>query len=144
MTKRIVFISYCREDREAVAELRDHLLAHGFDVWWDQQTPGGQDWRLEVRDLLRKCDRFVICFSEATDEREYSEIYPELLDAIGVFRSKTPGSTFIFPVRLSDCSVPAVEIDATRTLDRLQTVDLFPEEHRDAGLEQLVAALSGG
>ena len=42
---------------------------------------------------------------------------------------------------LSESEIPPFEIDGTRTLDRLQYVDLFPAVKRDAGLQRLIKAL---
>ena len=55
----------------------------------------------------------------------------------GEYRGQTPGNIFLIPLRLSECEIPLVEIDATRTLDRLQRIDLFAPD----GLQQLVESL---
>ncbi|MCY2990113.1 MAG: hypothetical protein NTY19_19905 [Planctomycetota bacterium] len=66
--------------------------------------------------------------------------YPEILDAIGAYRQQAPGSILI-PVKLSTCEIPDIEIDDTRTLDRIQAIDLFPATKRKAGLTALLASL---
>ena len=70
-----------------------------------------------------------------------SGVYPEVLDAITSYRQQAPGNIFLIPIRLSDCEIPDIEIDDTRTLDRLQSTDLFPATKRTAGLQKLLAAL---
>src|SRR5439155_7537298 len=57
------------------------------------------------------------------------------------YRNRKPGSSFLIPVKLSSCDLPPIEIDGTRTLDRLQHIDLFPEEARARGMQRLLAAL---
>jgi hypothetical protein len=85
----------------------------------------------------------VVCLSpELTEERYRSGVYPELRDAIATFRQYGPGHSYIFPVRLAECEVPLIEIDDTRTLDRIQHIDLFPESKRDAGLRKLLKSLA--
>jgi len=48
---------------------------------------------------------------------------------------------FIIPVKLSECEVPDIAIDGIRSLNSLQFVDLFPEDHRIMGLDRLLQAL---
>lgn len=138
-----LFLSYCRDDQKAVSRLRDDLTNAGFGVWWDQDVLAGQDWKQEVRRAIRSCDAFIICLSKDLDARDKSGAYAELLAAIEIFRESNPrSSSFIFPVRLSDCEVPDIEVDATRTLDRLQYVDLFPSASRENGLRRLIEGIS--
>lgn len=139
--KKHVFLSYCHDNQAEVAKLHDDLIAAGEAVWWDQDLLPGQDWKLEIRKAMRNAYAVVLCLSEETAHRITSGIYPEVLDAIAAYREYAPGSVFLIPVRLSDCEIPLIEIDATRTLDRLQFVDLFPPDRRRAGLERLLKAL---
>ncbi len=75
-------------------------------------------------------------------ERYRSGVYPEIRDAIEIFRQYGPGQAFIYPVKLSECRVPAIEIDDTRTLGRLQSIDLYPESKRAAGVRKLLMSLA--
>jgi tetratricopeptide (TPR) repeat protein len=141
VSKKQVFLSYCRDNKAEVAKLRDDLIAAGEPVWWDQDILAGQDWKLEIRKAMRSAYAVVLCLSEETADRITSGIYPEVLDAIDAYRQYAPGSVFLIPVRLSDCEIPLIEIDGTRTLERLQFVDLFPVAQRAAGLGRLVQSL---
>jgi tetratricopeptide (TPR) repeat protein len=139
--KKHVFLSYCRDNLAVVSALRDDLLAAGEPVWWDQQLLGGQDWKLEIRKAMRDSYAVIVCLSADTANRITSGLYPEILEAIAVYREYAPGSIFIIPVRLSECELPMIEIDATRTLDRIQTIDLFPAANRPKGLRNLITSL---
>ncbi|MEM6838762.1 MAG: TIR domain-containing protein [Cyanobacteria bacterium P01_C01_bin.120] len=141
MAKKHVFLSYCRDNADAVRCFHSELIAAGETVWWDQDILPGQDWKLEIRKAMRDAYAVVICFSKETATRTTSGIYPEALDAINLLREYPPGDIFLIPVRLSDCEIPMIEIDGTRTLDRLQFVDLFPAEQRDANFQKLIRAL---
>jgi hypothetical protein len=105
-------------------------MSKGYDVWYDEDINPGQDWQFEIRKAMRQSDVVLICFSAQSQSRYKSGIYPEALDAIKRYREYDPGSIFLIPVRLSDCDIPPIEIDGTRTLDRIQYVDLFPESSR--------------
>jgi hypothetical protein len=139
--RKHLFLSYCHDNQAEVAKLRDDLIAAGEAVWWDQDILGGQDWKHEIRKAMRDAYAVVFCLSSKTADRITSAIYPEVLDAIAAYREYTPGSIFLIPVRLSDCEIPLIEIDGTRTLDRLQYVDLFPAGYRAAGFGKLLRSL---
>ncbi|MEM9266593.1 MAG: toll/interleukin-1 receptor domain-containing protein [Cyanobacteria bacterium P01_F01_bin.13] len=128
MAKKHVFLSYCRDNANEVNRLHGELLAAGEPVWWDQDILPGQDWKLEIRKAMKDAYAVLLCLSKETGERTTSGIYPEALDAIKVYRNYAPGSIFLIPVRLSECDIPMIEIDDTRTLSRLQRVDLFPAD----------------
>ena len=136
-----VFISYCLENQSAAAHLREELVSEGEGVWWDQDILPGQDWRLEIRQALRNAYAVILCLSKEVDQRNRSGIFAEAHEAIRICREHTPGNVFLIPVRFSECEIPSIEIDATRTLDHIQHVDLFPEKNRAQGIERLIAAL---
>lgn len=136
-----VFLSYSRTNEAEVRQLREDLLQAGEDVWWDRDIRGGQDWQYEIRKAMKASYAVVVCFSTETYAAIESGIYSELLDAIRTYRNQAAGQVFLIPVRLSECEIPEFEIDGTRTLDRLQRIDLFPPEKRDDGLKLLLDAI---
>lgn len=140
-TRGRIFISYFHVNRDQVRALREALVAAGERVWWDQDILPGQDWSYEIREALRSASACVMCFSKEADGRAESGVYPEALDAIAMYRERRPGSIFLIPVRLSRCSIPHIEIDATRTLDRIQYIDLFPPEVLADNIGRLLQAL---
>jgi hypothetical protein len=139
--KKHVFLSYCHDNRDEVARLREDLIAAGESVWWDRDILPGEDWKFAIRKAMKASYAVVLCLSAEIEGRSQSGVYPELLDAINIYRELTPGSIYLIPIRLSPCEIPPVEIDATRTLDRLQYLDLFPGTRRAAGLQLLLASL---
>jgi len=139
--KKHVFLSYCRDNLEEVRRLREELVAAGETVWWDQEIVGGQDWKFEIRKAMKSAYAVLLCLSRESAARTTSGIYPEALDAINFYREYAPGGVFLIPVRLSECDIPPLELDGTRTLDRLQYVDLFPAGKYAAGVKNLLAAI---
>lgn len=137
----LVFISYSHSDFIEVSRLRNDILAAGIKVWWDKDILGGQDWKYEIREAMRKCDAVILCLSKKCLTRKRSGIYPEALDAIAAYREYKPGEIFLIPVRFSECHIPSVEIDSTRTLDRLQYIDLFPHESWKENLQKIIASI---
>jgi len=144
-TKRTVnkhiFLAYCHSNARDVAKLRDELVAAGENVWWDKDILPGNDWKQEIRRAMKTSYAVVLCVSKELATRSKSGIYPEILEAVAAFRQHAPGSIFLIPVRLSKCEIPDIEIDATRTLDQIQFVDLFPASKREYGLKRLLQSL---
>jgi TIR domain-containing protein len=136
-----IFISYCRENLVEVEKLCQDLMDAGEKVWWDKDIKGGQSWEFAIRQAMKQCYVVILCLSKESESRISSGIYPELADAIKVYRQLKPGSVYIIPVRLSECQIPPVEINATQTLDAIQYIDLFPDSRYDEGLRELLGAI---
>jgi hypothetical protein len=137
----LVFISYCRDNQAEVTSLRNRLISAGELVWWDQEILPGADWKLEIRRALKRSYAIICFLSQELANRSKSGVYTELAEAVRAMRERPPGDIFLIPVRLSECEIPPVEIDDVRTLDRLQTLDLFPQKEFNARFEQLLTAL---
>jgi len=141
MSKPQIFLSYCHDNTAETNTLRKELLANGLDVWWDDMILPGQDWKLEIRKAMKRSAAVVLCLSKEAEARTTSGIYPEAFDAIETYRTYKPGAIFLIPVRFSECEMPHIQIDATRSLESLQYVDLFPLEKRADGVKRLIDAL---
>lgn len=139
--KKHIFLSYCHDNASEAQHLHDDLVARGFDVWWDRDLVPGQDWRLEIRRAIESSFAVVVCFSKEAAARERSGMYPEFRDAIESYRQAAQGTIFLIPIRFSECPIPPLPIDGSRTLDHLQFLDLFPQPNWDLGLDQLGQSL---
>lgn len=139
--KEHAFISYCHDNTKEVASLRNDLIEAGEKIWWDQEILGGQNWKQMIRRAMKTSYAVILCLSSELNVRVKSGVYSEILDAVREYRVQAPGTVFLIPVRLDSCEIPDVEIDDTRTLDRLHTIDLFPTESRDEGILRLIKAL---
>jgi len=142
MGQKHVFVSYCHDNRDDAARLVEDLETAGEPVWWDEHILGGRDWKEAIREAMKNAYAVVVCLSPELTNRYRSGVYPEVRDAIATFRQYGPGQSYIFPVRLAECEVPPIEIDDTRTLERIQHIDLFPGSRRSAGLQKLVTSLA--
>ncbi len=141
MAKKHVFLSYCHENRKDVELLRNELIVAGEKVWWDRDMLPGADWKQEIYKAMRDAYAVVLCLSKESQQRNKSGIFPEADDAIEAYREYAPGSIYLIPVRLSDCEVPPIAINATLRLDRLLWVDLFPPGKRAEGVERVIQAV---
>jgi hypothetical protein len=48
-----VFISYARPDREMARSLAAALIARGYQVWWDFELLGGEEFRDAIMEELQ-------------------------------------------------------------------------------------------
>jgi len=88
-----IFFSYRSDDRERVRAVREALMTHGFDVFWDQEVPTGKNWNTWILEALGRARCVVVFWSrtsvtstnvhhEATIAREQDKLIPVLLDPL--------------------------------------------------------------
>lgn len=88
-----VFLSYSSKDRPAAERVQQALSAKGIDVFWDQETPPGQDWDTWIRSKLSACKVAVVLWSrtsvksdnvrhEALVARKAKKLLPAMIDVI--------------------------------------------------------------
>jgi hypothetical protein len=130
--KKVVFISYAREDAHEAKLIHDALTSAGFDPWMDQAgITAGDDWRLEIEKAQERADFGIICLSRRSIVK-IGFFQVELRRLIERQEYHPKGRAFLIPVRLDSCSVP-------HELRHIHYLDLFPNQQ--AALASLVAAL---
>ena len=88
-----VFISYNSKDRAAAARVEQVLSRRGIDVFWDQETPPGQDWDTWTRAKLAEATIVVVLWSktsvasdsvrhEAMLARKDGKLLPAMIDNV--------------------------------------------------------------
>lgn len=63
---RKIFLSYSAEDRPRVALLAERLEAEGFDLWWDQNIPGGNSYARVIEAAINDSDLVIVVWSKAS------------------------------------------------------------------------------
>ena len=137
------FISYVREDKDAIKTISSALAAADVPVWTDKAklTPG-QDWKVVIRKAIqRNALAFIAVFSSNSQARDQSYQNEELILAAEQFRQHPPGRVWLIPVRLDECELPEFDLGAGRTLNSLQRVDLFGEDAEDDKIRLVSAVL---
>lgn len=122
MPSNSIFLSYAREDFEAVRRLRENLALHGCtDVWFDlERLQAGENWRNALETEVRKrCAVFVSCISRTTAGK-IGELHRERAWADDTAPIFGDGSTFYVPVLIDDISPGEV---------RREPLTLFKESH---------------
>jgi hypothetical protein len=88
-----IFISYSSKDRAVAERLRDALAGAGYEVFWDQATPAGQDWDSWIRERLTGARLVVTLWTkasvaspnvrhEAIIAREAGKLLPVMVDEL--------------------------------------------------------------
>ena len=120
-----VFISYVREDTEAVQRLCKVLRTYNIEVWLDrEQLKPGYRWAEAIQEAIREGSFYIACFSKAYNERLRTYMNEELALAIEELRQRPTDQSWFIPVLLDNSEVPNRRIEAGQTLRSLQWVSL--------------------
>jgi hypothetical protein len=129
-----VFISYASEDSLAAEQIYDACTAAGFNPWLDRRSlKTGQNWPRIIEAAIEASDFFIACLSSHSVLKR-GGFQSEVRYALDIARRLPLDDTFIMPVRLDDCRVPA------RIAREFQYIDLFPT--LDPGLHRLTSSIS--
>jgi hypothetical protein len=104
-----IFVSYKREDSDAIKEYIQIFKDFGFSVWWDQLISAGENWGFAIDQALMKSRCVVVFWSPRSVASQ--EVYSEA--EYGISKNA------YFPILLETCSIPprmtrAQYVDVTR------------------------------
>ena len=138
------FVSYVREDIDAVDHVVSVLQAASIPVWRDTENLWpGEDWQQKIREAIEDGSlAFIACFSTSSVRKAKTYMNAELNLAVDQIRLMKPGQAWLLPVRLDDCELPHFDLGGSRTLNNLQRIDLFGPK-REANLARLISAVMG-
>jgi hypothetical protein len=132
-----VFISYVRDNSDAVQRLVHALTAQRVEVWFDQtHLQPGDRWREVIRKEIEQGDFFIACFSEEYSQRRRSFMNEEITQAIEQMRRLPTGQRWFIPVLLSSCNIPDLSISPGVTLRDFQWVALY--DNWDDGIQRIL------
>jgi hypothetical protein len=126
-----IFVSYSHADRAIAKDIFYALKDAGYSPWLDsEQLLPGQYWDLEIKKAIRTTDLVLLLLSDNWINKE-GYMQKEIRVALEAAQTRTEGSVFIMPVRLSQIEPPS-------NLEKYQWVDYFVED----GKEKLLKAIS--
>ncbi|MGH6855375.1 MAG: toll/interleukin-1 receptor domain-containing protein, partial [Aestuariivirga sp.] len=103
-----IFISYAREDLEAVRELKSGLDAEGLAVWFDMdRLSAGDAWDLKIRRNIQSCSLFIAVISVNTENREEGYFRREWHHAVERSWNMADDRPFIVPVIIDETTHPS-------------------------------------
>jgi len=104
--KAKVFISYATEDKEFAHKLYQNMEDAGLNPWRDRENlRGGDNWEEVIAQVIGNADYFVLLQSRALENRKKSIVFQELHEALKQQKRFKPGSKFIIPTKIDDCSL---------------------------------------
>jgi hypothetical protein len=116
-----VFISYVRDNSEAIQKLSNSLEDHGVRVWLDRdKIRPGYRWKAAIRDAIREGAFFIACFSGEYHQRLRTYMNAELTFAIDELSERPTDRAWFIPVLLPGGVVPDRDIGGGETLRSLQ------------------------
>lgn len=108
MPEGAIFISYAREDIEAVRELKSGLDAEGLTVWFDMDRLGAGDaWDNKIRRNIQTCALFIAVTSVNTENREEGYFRREWRYAVDRSWNMADDKPFIVPVIVDETAHPS-------------------------------------
>ena len=135
-SKRLsVFLCHSSQDKPAVRELYDRLLAEGWvDPWLDEKKLlPGQDWDLAIEKAVENSHAVIVCVSNSSVTKE-GYIQKELRFVLDIALTKPEEEIFVIPLRLEDCQPP-------RRLRVFHYVDYFPKSQQNAAYQFILQSL---
>lgn len=130
-----VFLCHASQDKPAVRELYQRLLAEGWiDPWLDEEKLlPGQDWNMEIEKAVETTDAVIVCLSKNSVTKE-GYVQRELRFALNLADEKPEGTIFVIPFRLDDCIIP-------HRIRMWHRVDYSPSLGLDASFLKIKASL---
>jgi len=131
--KPLIFLSYARDDQDAVKPIYEKLRAEGYNPWMDQfDIFPGENWERSIRVAIQNADFFLIFLSTHSVNRR-GFLQKEIRAALDAWNTMLMSDIYLIPVRFSACSIPD-------ELSAFQWVDIFD----DSGWDRLLAAIEVG
>ncbi len=142
MPENAVFISYAREDLQAVQKLKAGLDAAGIRNWFDlERLEGGDDYDRKIQRNIARCSYFIPVVSSATERRLEGYFRREWSYAIDRARNIAEGALFVLPVTIDDTDAAGAHVpDRFKALHitRLPDGEVTPDFARR--LQELLSA----
>ena len=66
-----VFVSYSRKDQPVAEAIAAALGALGFEVWWDRDLLGGEDYRKKTAKIIAKVPAAIVLWSRRSIDSEW-------------------------------------------------------------------------
>ena len=128
-----IFLSYAREDKEAIESLYQKLSDSGHKPWMDtKDILPGEKWPNSIRKAINESDFFLACLScHSVNKRGF--LQREINQALNNLPELLEDDIFLIPVRLEDCDLPD-------SLSDFQWVDLYEPD----GWTRLLKAIEVG
>jgi hypothetical protein len=120
-----IFLCHAKEDAERAEDLYFGLRHRMLDPWYDKEALlVGDLWEDKIMLAIEASDFFAILLSSVSvDKTGY--VNREVRKAISEYHLRPYGISYLLPIRLDVCEIPAIKLDANTTLKDLQWINVF-------------------
>jgi hypothetical protein len=66
-----LFVSYARDDRDSVMPVLQELIDLDWRLWWDEEIPGGADWRSYLSKRIEQAALVLVFLSARSGESKW-------------------------------------------------------------------------
>ena len=138
--KKKVFISCVEEDRPFIEGLHRDLENYGFETfWYAEDSPAGVSFKNHTTIEINSCDHFLACFSEASTNKEQSDMRRELTLACDIHKTLPLHTNWLICLKINDCEIEDYRVGNQIPLKELTYIS-FAENYND-GFNKLVSAI---
>lgn len=135
-----VFISYVRDNSEAVERLAADLNKHGVQVWLDHSDlKPGEIWADTIRRKIIEVDYFIACFSKEYNSRQKTYMNQELVLAIEELRQRSMYQAWFIPIKLNECDIPDMDVGAGKTLRSYHWAEMYQDW--ESGINRILSTI---
>lgn len=127
-SKKKVFISYVRENKEDIDKICTIFTENNIDYWIDKKDiDPGKFWKDAIKIAINDGAYFVACFSQEYNQRNMSYMNEELLEAVEIYRMKSYDSGWFIPIKMSECEIPSMDLGAGKSLQDIQYLNFYED-----------------
>ena len=138
--RKKVFISCVEEDRPFIEGLHRDLENYGFETfWYAEDSPAGVSFKNHTTKEINSCDHFLACFSEASTNKEQSDMRRELTLACDIHKTLPLHTNWLICLKINDCEIEDYRVGNQIPLKELTYIS-FAENYND-GLEKLISEI---
>lgn len=141
MESGAIFLSYAKEDKERVTQIKARLEAQGIEVWLDTgELRAGDDWDLKIRRNIETCSLFVPVVSNVTEQRDEGYFRREWAWAAERALNFAPGVPFVIPMKVDPILAESARVPSHFTKVQWEDVREGVPDHLAARLGELQRA----
>ena len=138
--KKKVFISCVEEDALFIDRLHSDLESYGIEAfWYAKDSPAGVSFKNNTEKEIDSCDHFLACFSEASTNKEQSDMRRELTLACEKHKTLPLDTNWLICLKINDCKIENYKGGNQIPLSELTYIS-FVESYND-GFNKLISEI---
>lgn len=134
ISSKQVFFIYAEEDRERVKEVRDKLVAEGYEPFMESDIVPGENKEVVIKAAMKQSKVRLVFFS-GISVGQRGPIQSQYKEALNIGREAPEGTIHLIPVKLDDCQLP----EEFKSIEDVKVYDPDFWERLQQGLRRAIA-----